>query len=116
MKGLGVAALFGFVSFVLSYGLFLPGDLKSFSLIGAVASMVGFILGAQASKVIGLWRTALVIAMAALFLCCVISYVIFVPRGSGETGEVIRLALLLFGIFFSFTFLMPIAGFSIERR
>jgi hypothetical protein len=116
MKGLGVAALFGFVSLVLSYGLFLPDDLKSFSLIGAVASMAGFILGAQASKITGLLRSLLVIAIAVLFLCCVISYVLFVPRGSGEPGDVIKLALLLFGIFFSFTFLMPVAGFSIERK
>ena len=101
---------------MLSYGLFLPDDLKSFSLIGVVASMAGFILGAQASKAGGWLRTFLAIADAVLFLLCLISYVLFVPRGSGETGEVIKLALLLFGTFFSFTFLMPIAGFSIEKK
>lgn len=115
MKGLGIAALFAFVSFVTSYGLLLPSDLKSFSLIAAVASMAGYSVGAQSDRIVGARRVVLILFMAVLCVACVISYVIFVERGSGETIEVIRLAILLFGIFFPLTFLMPLVGLSFGK-
>lgn len=116
MKGLGIAALFGFVSLLLSYGLFLPADLKSFSLIAGAASMAGYALGSQSSKVAGFWRAALAIFLSLVCAACVVAYILFVQRGTGEQFEVIRLAGLLFGVFFSFSFLMPLAGVSIGQK
>jgi hypothetical protein len=117
MKGLGITALFGFVSSLLSYGLFLPSDLKSFSLIAAVAAMAGYFLGQQSSQISARWvKILLVIALAATCVSCILLYVIFVQRGSGDTFDVVKLALFLFGIFFSFAFLMPLVGFSIEKK
>jgi hypothetical protein len=114
MRAIGITGLFGFVSLILSYGLFLPADLKSFSLIAAVASMAGYFLGNQIRV---RWaKILLVVVMAALCVACILSYVLLVERGSGDTIEVVRLALLLFGIFFSFSFLMPLVGFSIQQN
>ncbi|WP_213287569.1 hypothetical protein [Bradyrhizobium sp. sGM-13] len=115
MKGLGIAALFGFVSLILSYGLFLPSDLKSFSLIAAVASMAGYALGSQSSKIVGWGRVLLVVFMATATAVCVVTYTILVQRGSGEPLEVTFLAVLLFGIFFPFTFLLPLVGVSVGK-
>jgi hypothetical protein len=116
MKGLGITALFAFVALLLSYGLFLPSDLKSFSLVAAAASMAGYALGTQSSKVTGIWRIALVIVVSLVCASCLVAYVIFVQRGSGETFEIVRLAILLFGAFFSFAFLMPLVGISIPAE
>ena len=116
MKGLGIAAVFAFVSLILSYGLFLPADLKSFCLIAGAASMAGYALGSQASKMTGFWRAFLVIVLAVVCAACVVAYILFVQRGTGEEFEVIRLASLLFGVFFSFSFLMPLVGVSIGQK
>jgi len=116
MKGLGIAAVFGFVSLILSYGLFLPADLKSFCLVAGAASMAGYALGLQSSKMTGLWRAFLVIVLAVVSAACVIAYILFIQRGTGEQFEVIRLASLLFGVFFSFSFLMAFAGVSIGPK
>jgi hypothetical protein len=116
MKGLGITVLLAFVSLLLGYGLFLPSDLKSFSLIAAVASMAGYSLGTQSGKITGVWRVLLVIATAVSCVACVVAYVILIQRGLGETYEIVRLAGLLFWIFLSFTFLMPLAGFSIAEK
>lgn len=78
--------------------------------------MSGYALGTQASNVQGWTRATLIVVSALVSLLCVISYVIFVQRGSGEANEVIRLAALLFGGFFALTFLMPLAGVSIEKN
>ena len=43
--GLAITALFGFVSGILSYGLFVPSDLKPFNLVGVAGSMSGYALG-----------------------------------------------------------------------
>ena len=116
MKGLGITALFAFVALVLSYGLFLPADLKSFSLVAAVASMAGYALGAQSSKMSGALRVVLVVLVSLVCASCLVAYVIFVQRGSGEPFEIVRLAFLLFGAFFTFAFLMPLAGLSIQQK
>jgi hypothetical protein len=116
MKGLGIAALFAFVGLMLSYGLFLPSDLKSFSLVAAAASMAGYALGTQSNKVSGAFRVVLIIVTSLICASCLVAYVIFVQRGSGETFEVVRLAILLFGAFFSFAFLMPLVGISIQQK
>jgi hypothetical protein len=116
MKGLGVTAVFGFVSFLLSYGLFVPSDLRPFNIISAAAAMAGYALGSQATKVVNWLRGTLMAVSALACLCFVVSYVIYVQRGSGEMSDVIWLAVLLFGIFFSFTFLMPLAGAVIEKK
>jgi hypothetical protein len=116
MKGLAVTVLFGFVGYVLSWGLFVPSDLRPFNVIGVVASMAGYALGTQANSVKGWARVTLIIASALVSVGCVISYVIHVQRGSGDAFEIIRLAALLFGGFFALTFLMPLAGVSIERN
>ncbi len=116
MKGLTLIAFFGLVGYVLSWGLFVPSDLRPFNVIGVIASMSGYALGTQASNVQGWTRATLIVVSALISLLCVISYVIFVQRGSGEANEVIRLAALLFGGFFALTFLMPLAGVSIEKN
>jgi len=114
--GLAITALFGFVGYILSWGLFVPTDLKPFNLIGVVASMAGYALGTQAKDIAGWKRVSLIILSAVICLICVISYVIYVQRGSGDAFEVIRLAVLLFGGFFTLMFLMPLAGVSVEKR
>jgi hypothetical protein len=101
---------------ILSYGVFLPADLKSFSLIAAAASMTGYFLGNQSTQLARLARVLLAVAAAALCVSCLLSYVILVERGSGDAFEVVRLGLLLFGIFFSFAFLMALVGFSIRTK
>ncbi len=115
MKGF-ITALFGFVSLVLSYGLFLSADLKSFCLIAGAASMAGYDFGSQAGKMTGFWRAFLVIGLAVVCAVCVVAYILFVQRGTGEVFEVIRLASLLFGVFFSFSFLMSLVGVSIGQK
>jgi len=59
-------------------------------------------------------RIVMIVASALICVSCIIAYVIYVQRGSGEAFEVIRLAALLFLAFFSLTFLMPLAGISID--
>lgn len=79
--------------------------------------MAGFAVGSQLSKTLaGTMRMILVVGLSGLCAICIVSYVIFIQRGSGETSDVILLAVLLFGIFFSLTFLMPLAGISIDEK
>jgi hypothetical protein len=115
MAGIALTALFGFVAFILTYGIFVPSDLKSFSLIGAVAAMAGYALGRQATRVAGKLRIVLILGSAAICAACVIMYVICVQRLTGDVSDVVLLAILLFGIFFTVAFLMPIAGFAIGK-
>jgi len=114
--GLVITALFGFVSGILSYGLFVPSDLKPFNLVGVVGSMAGYALGMQAKSLPKSVHAILIAVSAALCVGCIIGYVIYVPRGTGEAVDVVVLAVLLFWIFFPLTFLMPLAGVSIERN
>jgi hypothetical protein len=114
--GLAVTALFGFVGYILSWGLFVPTDLKPLNLIGVAGSMSGYALGTQAKNTTGWARVTLIVLSSLVCFVCVISYVIYVQRGSGDAFEVVRLAALLFGGFFSLTFLMPLAGVSIEKN
>ena len=114
--GLALTVVFGFVAYILSWGLFVPTDLKPFNLIAVVASMAGYALGTQASTIAG-WRRVVAIVVSTLIcFVCVISYVIYVPRGSGDLFDVIRLACLLFGGFFALTFLMPLAKVTIDEN
>jgi membrane protein DedA with SNARE-associated domain len=115
MAGIKLTALFGFVALILSYGIFVPADLRSFSFIGAVASMAGYAIGNQAAKAGRTLRIILILISAVVCLACIVLYVIYVQRGTGDVADVILLAILLFGIFFSFTFLMPIAGVAIDK-
>ena len=78
--------------------------------------MAGYALGSQAGKMTGFWRAFLVIVFAVVCAACVVAYILFVQRGAGEQFEVIRLASLLFGVFFSFSFLMPLVGVSIGQK
>jgi hypothetical protein len=113
--GLAITALFGFVSGILSYGLFVPSDLKPFNLVGVAGSMSGYALGTQAKKLPEWTRVILIITSALATVACIVAYVIYVQRGTGEAMDVILLAALLFGAFFTLTFLMPLAGVSIEK-
>ncbi|MBR1071284.1 MULTISPECIES: hypothetical protein [Bradyrhizobium] len=114
--GLAITALFGFVSGILSYGLFVPSDLKPFNLVGVAGSMSGYALGTQAKNLPGFARAILIVISAVATVACIVAYVIYVQRGTGELVDVILLAVLLFGAFFSLTFLMPLAGVSIEKN
>jgi hypothetical protein len=114
--GLALTAIFGLVSGVLSYGLFVPSDLKPFNLVGAVGAMSGYALGSQAKGLQPWKRVGLIILSAAVCIGCIFAYVIYVQRGTGDVTDVITLGLLLFAIFFTFTFLMPLAGVSIEKN
>jgi uncharacterized membrane protein AbrB (regulator of aidB expression) len=116
MMGLGIAALLGFVSTLLGYGLFVPDDLKSFCLVAGAASMAGYGLGSQSKKLTSFWRAFLTVVLAVACAACVVAYTLFVQRGTGEQFEVVRLASLLFGVFFSFSFLMPVVGVSIGQK
>lgn len=114
MPGLALTAVFGFVAFVLSYRFFVPSDLKSLNFIAAVASMAGSALGKQVPKAARRLRSVLIFGSAVVCVACVILYVVYVQRGSGDLSDVILLAVLLFGIFFTFTLLMPLAGIAIK--
>jgi hypothetical protein len=115
MAGIALTAVFGFVAYIISYGIFVPSDLKSFNLIAAVASMVGYALGNQVQNGAARLRIALIVANALLCVTCIVAYVVYVQRGSGDVLDVALLAVLLFCIFFSLTFVMPIAGLAIGK-
>jgi len=116
MKGLALTAAFGFVGYILSWGLFVPSDLRPFNIICVAASMSGYALGTHASNIAGRMRVFVIVVCALMCVICLISYVIYIQRGSGDAFEIIRLAILLFGVFFTLTFLMPLAGVSIEKQ
>jgi hypothetical protein len=117
MAGLALTALFGFVAFVLSYGFFVPSDLRYFSFLGAVGSMAGYPLGELTARAVSTaWtRAALIILSAIICVATVVCYAIFVQRGTGEVADIVLLAILLTCIFLSFTFLMPMAGVTIGK-
>jgi hypothetical protein len=66
--GLGITSILGVVSLILSYGLIVPPDLKSFSLVGAVAAMTGYSIGGELIKV---QRWVRILLVAASAICCV---------------------------------------------
>lgn len=76
MPGLALTAVFGFVAFVLSYGFFVPSDLKSLNFIAAVASMAGSALGKQVPKAARRLRSVLIFGSAVVCVACVIFYVV----------------------------------------
>jgi hypothetical protein len=114
--GLAITVVFGFVSGILSYGLFVPSDLAPFNLVGVVGSMSGYALGMQAKSLSKSVRTILIAVSAAMCVGSIVGYVIYVQRGTGEAVDFIMLAVLLFWVFFPLTFLMPLAGVSIEKN
>jgi hypothetical protein len=118
MAGLAITALFGFVAYILSWGLFVPNDLKVFNILAAVASMAGYPLGELAVKNITSPRgqAACIASSAVVCVAAVIGYAILIQQGYADVSAIVILALLLTTIFFSLTFLMPFAGVVIGKR
>jgi hypothetical protein len=118
MAGLVVPAVFAFVSLILSYGLFVPKDLQMFSLLAVVGSMAGYALGELAAKnvVNSKLRAIFIVIDAALCVGFVIVYAVRIEGVHANVSDIVALALLLTGIFLTFTFLMPLAGVRFERK
>lgn len=118
MAGLAITAVFGFVAFILSYGIFVPSDLKMFSLLGAIGSMAGFALGKLAAENVTnpKGRAGCIAISAVICVGAVIEYVVHIQREYADVSDIIVLALLLTTVFFSFTFLMPFAGVVIGKN
>jgi hypothetical protein len=58
----------------------------------------------------------LLVVFSVVCAACVVAYILFVQRGTGEQFDVIRLAFLLFAVFFSFSFLLPLVGVTIGQK
>jgi hypothetical protein len=118
MKGLFIVGVFGFVGYLLSFGLFVPDELKSFHILGAAGSMAGYSLGETTkARVQSPW------ALAALTLVSFVSVVVTtlwytVSSQLGQAGavQVGGLGILLSLLFFSFAYLMPLAGVAVGSK
>jgi hypothetical protein len=111
---ISLTALWGFVAGIASHGLLVPEDLKAFDILAASASMAGLPLGKSAAeKLSNGYRN---VAAVVSFLFCAaatVAYIILIQRGSANISDIVILAGLISVLFFSFSFLLPLAGFGI---
>ena len=79
--------------------------------------MAGYPIGQISSgQKIGPIAKIFVLVVAALIcIATAILYVIRVQMGQSDTSDIVILALLIFGFFFSFAFLMPFGGVIVDR-
>jgi hypothetical protein len=118
MMGLTLTALFAFVNYLISWGVFVPKQLQAFNLIAAASTMAGFPLGgltAQKIKKVG-FKVFLILADLVLCVASIIAYLILSQRGSADISDIILLAVLFSIMFFSFSFLLPIAGVTFDKK
>jgi hypothetical protein len=117
MRGLGLTAVFGVVGYILSWGIFVPSELKVFNVIAAAAMMAGYPSGNLVAGKIkkSLHRILILIGTAIVCVGSAIAYVVKIQMGSAETFDVAVLGILLAVLFFSLSFLMPMAGVVLSR-
>jgi hypothetical protein len=112
MIGLSLTALFGVVSYLLGYGIFVPEQLKVFNFIAAASAMAGYSLGnLVGQKAKNVWLQAgLIIVALAVCTGSTLAYLIFSQQGAANVSDIVFLGALLATMFVSFWFLLPIAG------
>jgi drug/metabolite transporter (DMT)-like permease len=118
MRGLTLTALFGIVSYFFSNYLLLPEELHVFSIFAAAGSMAGFALGDLTAKRIKDMRYLSLVLGMALLICFAsfLFYQIHIHRGSANVADLVWLgASITFG-FFSFFYLMPLAGVVVDKN
>ena len=118
MGNIAIAGIFGFVALILSYGFFVPDELKFLNVIGAAGSMAGYLLGSRTIKrnIKGFFFWLVIALSLIVCVACAIGYHLLVNRAAGEVGELIGLTALLLGLFFSLTFLIAFAGLPLSAN
>jgi hypothetical protein len=117
--GVSIAAVFGFVSGVLSYGLLVvPEDLAAFRILAAADAIAFLPIGRIAADKVTNPRDRILLIVLALIVCvsCFLYYMIVVQSGSLEVSGIVLLACSLILAFGSFTFLTTIAGIAISAK
>jgi hypothetical protein len=117
MKGLTIAAVFGLVGYLLSYGILIPLGLEFFKILAAVGMMAGSAVGRHTADSVARPRFRAPLIIVAMLVCVgsAITYVLMEPMGSANTSDIVDLALLITVFFFCFAFLVPISGVSFDR-
>jgi len=112
MKTTAYYVIAAIVSYVFSYGIFVPSDLRQFTLLAIVGTMCGI-------KIAALWNGSLrsrrarsfAIGIDALaFTVSLFCYIFAIQGGSANRSDIVVLGLLLFIIFFSFAAVFPLTG------
>jgi hypothetical protein len=119
MKGLGLAGLLAGVAYFISRFelVVVPDGLKALHILAAAGAIAGYILGEIASKhVTGAAARAGLVLLS--FLACIGSVVLYLFKGesgSANIADILLLVVLMPSIFFSFMFLLGIAGVTIAQ-
>lgn len=109
---LALTAVIGIVAFVLSYGLFVPEDLKSFTLLAVVGAMAGYTVGGLVDRQterasVRIW---LVMGATLLAVASTLIYVVLIQSGSANVAMVVFLGVMLTTVFFSFAAVTALSG------
>lgn len=117
MKGLTIAAVFGLVGYLLSYGILVPSELQFFKILAAVGMMGGSAVGRLTADSVGrpFFRASLIIIAMLICIGAAILYVLMIQMGSANTSDIVELALLITTFFLSFAFLAPLSGVIFDR-
>jgi hypothetical protein len=115
--GIGFVAILAFVSKFLSFGVLIPDQLSSFSLLAAAGVMAGLPIGRTAAKKVKGQRYRIILILVALVICVssLLAYLVSVQSGSANVNDIIWLAVFLTVTFVSFTFLMGMAGVALVK-
>jgi hypothetical protein len=115
--GLTISAVLAFVAGILSYGLFVPEDLRVFILLAAAGSMAGYALGDLTAKNTKNPIPRAICIALTLLVCgfALIKYLIGIQQGNANTADVVWLGVRLTTGFLSLTFLMAVSGVSISK-
>jgi uncharacterized membrane protein YfcA len=118
MRGITLTALFGIVSYIFSHYLLEPEEFQIFSLLAAAGSMAGFALGELTAKRLKDKKYLSLVLGTALLLCfsSFIFYQIYVHRGSANVADLVWLGASITLGFFSFFYLMPLAGVVVDKK
>jgi hypothetical protein len=115
--GISIVAILAFVSNILSFGVLVPEELSAFRLLAAAGVMAGLPIGRTAAQTVTKQRHRIALIIVALITCfsSLMFYLVFVQRGSANVSDIVWLGIFLTITFFSFTFLMAMAGIALVK-
>lgn len=118
MPALGLYSLFGIVAYLSTFGILIPSELAVFRILAAAGTMAGFSCGDVAASHVKRPVIKVGIVLLALLFCCAcgLLYAIRIQAGSANVSDIILLGVVLTGFFFSFAFLMPVAGVKLVLK
>jgi len=111
-----IVGVFGFVAYVMSYGILIPEGLDVLRIISAIGAMAGYVVGQELrNKIEGFWpRVLSALGAGIVSTTSFIWYVIYVEQNYSGAPVVIKLGILIALAFFGLAFLVGTVGVGVS--